>query len=198
MPIVGAGQVVPGEEVPMNAQASALRQAGYNALRAGRLDEAIRDFQQAAALEPEAYDTFAYLGAAYARQGDYEKARRAFGRAVQIRPDSPKARYNLGSAHQMAGDTEAARICYQAALDLDPNYTQAREALAKLPKKEISVSELASPGAMHLPGAQATRLEDEEAVADAPALTPEEVAKLAAPGGHLHIMGAQAMDEDQA
>lgn len=184
----------------MSAIANALRQAGINALKAGRLEEAIRSLQQAADHDPETYETFAYLGAAYARLGDYERSRRAFGRAVQIQPRSAKARYNLGSAHQMAGDTEAARVCFEATLALDPNYTAAREALDKLPPKVVNLWELASPGgAVRLPGAHRAEMQpSDEAGAEPQALTPEEIARLAAPQGHLHLMGAQASEPDHA
>lgn len=180
----------------MNAQANALLQAGFNAMRAGRVEEAIRSLQQAAGMDPGNYDTFAYLGAAYARQGNYESARRAFGKAVQIQPQSARARFNLGTAHQMAGDEDAARVCFEAALAIDPAYAQATDALAKLPPKLVNVLDLAKPsGKMHLPGAQAAEYGDEEPV-HATSMTAEEIARLSAPPGHLHMMGAQATEDD--
>jgi len=180
----------------MNTQATVFRQAGYNALKAGQLEEAIRLLQQAAGADPESYETYAYLGAAFARQGDFERARRAFGRAVQIQPESARARYNLGNAHQMAGDTEAARTCFEAALRLDPNYTTAQEALDKLPPKVVNIWELASPGgAVRLPGAHREETHEEAQEARRP-LTPQEIAQLAMPQGHLHLMGAQATESN--
>ena len=157
----------------MNAQAAALQQAGIESLKAGRLDEAIATLQQSAEVDPECYETWTYLGAAYARKGDHDASWHAFGRAVQIAPGSPKARFNLGVAHQMAGEAEEARVCYQAALKLDPNYAQARAALDKLPPES-------------------------EVLAPPHRLTPQEMARLATPGGQFHMMGAQATDVNPA
>ena len=186
----------------MNAQVAALQTAGVNALKAGRAQEAVKSLQLAAGMDPESYDTYAYLGAAYARQSNAESARRAFGRAVQLKPDSAKARFNLGSAHEMCGNHEAARTCFEMALQMDPSYAQAQQALEKLPPKtrdlsEMSISELSSPGgAIHMTGAQANyEQEEEKPEFVASSLTPEEIARLSMPGdGHLHIMGAQATD----
>ena len=103
----------------MNPQADVLRSSGFQAMQAGNLDQAAQYFQQAAGYEPENYDTYAYLGAVYAKQYNFESARRAFGRAVQIQPSSSRARFNLGVAHEKSGDIESARACYESALDLD-------------------------------------------------------------------------------
>ena len=180
----------------MNAQGNALRQAAVNAMKAGQIDQAIQSLQQAAGLDPECYDTYAYLGAAYAQQKNFDSSRRAFGRAVQIQPQSARARFNLGQAHHMAGDVEASRVCFEAALDLDPSYVAAKDALNKLPPKVINIAQLATPGgSMHLPGAHTSGY-GEDAVAPTKGLTPSEIAQLASPQGHLHMMGAQATEDD--
>src|SRR5262245_14805784 len=106
----------------MSALTAALQQAGMNAMKAGHLQEAVSVLQQAAAADPNAALTFAYLGVAYSQMSDYESARHAFGRAVQIEPQSARARFNLGVAHKMAGDIEAARTCFDCALQFDPHY----------------------------------------------------------------------------
>src|SRR5438874_7654095 len=186
----------------MSAQVAALQTAGVNSLKAGRVEEAVKSLQLAAGMEPENYDTLAFLGAAYARQNNAESARRAFGKAVQLKPDSAKARFNLGMAHEKCGNVEAARTCYEMAAQMDPNYAQAQQALEKLPPKqkdmsEMSMAELSAPGgAIHMVGAQANyEQEEEKPQFVATSLTPEEIARLSMPGdGHLHIMGAQATD----
>lgn len=179
----------------MNAQADMYRQKGFASLQAGRLDEAIQSFQQSAGADPDNYDTFAYLGAAYARQKNFESSRRAFGRAVQINPESAKARFNLGRAHEMAGDPIAARACYQAALDRDLHYAQASDALKKLPVPELNMSELAGPSAkIHLAGARASEFTDEAPDENAVGMTQAQIAALSAPGGAIHLAGAQAAE----
>jgi len=185
----------------MNAQVAALQTAGVNSLKAGRADEAVKTLQMAAGMDPDNYDTYAFLGAAYARQNSAESSRRAFGKAVQLKPESAKARFNLGMAHEKCGNVEAARACYEMAAQMDPNYVQAQQAVDRLPKakdpSEMSMSELSTPGgAIHIGGAQAEYGEEEEKSEFVPSsLTPEEIARLSTPGdGHLHIMGAQATD----
>lgn len=184
----------------VNAQAAAIRQTATQLMQAGRFQEAVVQLQQAAGLDPESVETFGYLGAAYARLKNFESARRAFGRAVQLNPGSAKARFNLGTAHQMAGDTDSARVCYESAVNLDPNYQQAQDALAKLPPKVVHMADLANPGAMHLPGAQASGFGDAETGFQVSHLTPEEIARLSMPSGKMHLPGAQAgaMGDDAA
>lgn len=179
----------------MSALAGPLRQAGLQALKDGRLQQAVELLLQAAEKDPESFETYSYLGAAYSRLGDYERARKAFGRAIQINVQSPRGWYNLGVAHQMAGDPDAARTCYERALALDPSYAAASEALAKLPPKVVSMSDLASVGGkVRLPGAHAQTLEDQSAedAAAKPSLTPQDIARLATPDGSFHMPGAQA------
>ena len=186
----------------MNAQLAALQTAGVNSLKAGRPDEAVKSLQMAAGMDPENYDTYAFLGAAYARQNNAESSRRAFGKAVQLKPESAKARFNLGMAHEKCGNIEGARACYEMAAQMDPNYVQAQQALEKLPPKqkaasEMSMAELSAPGGnIHMVGAQANYEKEEEKPEFVPSsLTPEEIARLSMPGdGHMHIMGAQATD----
>lgn len=178
----------------MSALAGPLRQAGVQALKEGRVQDAVQALLKAAEADPESFDTYSYLGAAYSRLGDYERARKAFGRAIQINVQSPRGWYNLGVAHQMAGDTDAARTCYERALALDANYEAPREALAKLPVQPVSMSELASVGGkVRLPGAHAETLADAAPQAsESPALTPQELARLATPEGEFHMPGAQS------
>lgn len=179
----------------MSALAAPLRQAGLNALKAGRMQEAIEALLKAAEADPESFETWSYMGAAYSRLADYENARKAFGRAIQINVNSPRAWYNLGVAHQMAGDEDAARTCYDRAVQLDPGYSTAREAKDKLTPKPRSMSELASVGgAVRLPGAQREALEDAEPSEPKRHLTPQELAKLATPDGSFHMPGAQATE----
>jgi Flp pilus assembly protein TadD len=154
----------------MNEHAASLKQTGLAALKAGRLEEAITALEAAVEADPESYEAWSYLGGAYTQKRDYESAWYAFERAIKIQPKSAKARYNLGLAHRLAGRIEAARACFQEALQLDPNYTAAQNELAKLPPPET----------------------EEKKPAPSGRLTPQDIARLAAPPGHIHMMGAQA------
>lgn len=186
----------------MSALAAPLRQAGVQALKEGRLQDAVEALLKAAEADPESFDTYSYLGAAYSRLGDFERARKAFGRAIQLNVQSARGWYNLGVSHQMAGDPDAARTCYERALALEPNYEAAKNALERLPVKEVSISELASAGGkVRLPGAHAETIGDTPVAEMQPgrSLTPQEIARLATPEGEFHMPGAQAThlgDED--
>lgn len=178
----------------MNPQAEALRASGYQAMQAGNLDQAAQYFQQAAGYEPDNYDTYAYLGAVYAKQNNFESARRAFGKGVQLQPSNSRARFNLGVAHERAGDIEAARTCYDSALDLDHNNQQAKQALKKLPAKEVKMHELSGFGSIHLAGAHAEAIEDnsEKEEFHASSLTPQQIAALSMGTTKIHLAGAHA------
>jgi tetratricopeptide (TPR) repeat protein len=185
----------------MSAFSASLHQAGVQALKAGRLQEALADFQNAVKSDPDCYESWTYLGMAASKMGDFDLALRAFGNSIRIHPESAKARYNMACAQQMAGDLDAARVCLEGALALDPDYAAAREALEKIPKpREMTMSELAGGGThVRLPGAHRAEVGDDASVTDhgipVSHLTPQEIARLAVPeGGHIHMMGAQATD----
>jgi tetratricopeptide (TPR) repeat protein len=179
----------------MSALAAPLRQAGLNALKAGKLQEAIANLLKAAQADTESFETYSYLGAAYSRLGDFESARKAFGRAIQLQPTSARAWYNLGVAHQMAQDLDSARTCFENAVKHDPSHEQAQEALAKLAPKPMSMSELASVGgSVRLPGAHMDSSAQEAPEHPTHVLTPQELARLATPDGSFHMPGAQATE----
>lgn len=160
----------------MSALSAPLQRAGLDAMKAGRLQEAVQYLNQARNIEPDAPETYTYLGVAYTQLGDWDGANHAFGHAVELEPNSPKARFNLGKVFQMEGQTDGARFCYRKALELDPSYAQAREALESLP------------------GAA----EAAEARTEPHSLTPAEVAALSAPSvKHMHLHGAQGGQSDR-
>jgi Flp pilus assembly protein TadD len=156
----------------MSALSAPLQRAGLDAMKAGRLQEAIQYFNQAKSIEPDVAETYTYLGVAYTQVADWDGANHAFGHAVELDPYSPKARFNLGKVFQMEGQTDGARFCYQKALELDPNYAQASDALAALPPPTVA--------------------------AEPHSLTSAEVAALSAPTvKHMHLSGAQGDSSDK-
>jgi tetratricopeptide (TPR) repeat protein len=160
----------------MSALSAPLQRAGLDAMKAGRLQEAIQYLTQAKNVEPDAPETYTYLGVAYTQLGDWDGANHAFGHVVELEPNSPKARFNLGKVFQMEGQTDGARFCFKKALELDPSYAQAREALDGLPSPTSA------------------------AAAEEPhSLTAAEVGALSAPSvKHMHLHGAQATTTDRA
>lgn len=102
------------------------------AFRNGDINRAVDLFEQVTRRNPDHYDAFVYLGAAYAQQGRYNATIGALRRAADSKPDSPRIYYNLGQAYEAAGVPREAWFSYKKALELDPSYGLARGALIAL------------------------------------------------------------------
>jgi tetratricopeptide (TPR) repeat protein len=71
-------------------------QAGIEAQKAGRLDDAIQEFQKVTELAPDLAPAFVNLGSAYMNAGKYAEAVAPLKRALELNQDLP-------GAHQMLG-----------------------------------------------------------------------------------------------
>jgi tetratricopeptide (TPR) repeat protein len=105
---------------------------GVAAMKAGDLDTAITEFEEATRASHDDYRVFNHLGAAYAAKGRYEKAIGAFKTAEQIAPGVAKTHYNIAQAYEAVGILTEAEYEYEKALTLDPTYARAKEALIAL------------------------------------------------------------------
>ena len=110
-------------------------ESGIEKFKNGEFEEAVRIWEDASRLYPDSYDTFVYLGAAYAQQARYNAAIGALKRASEIKPGSPRIHYNLGQAYEAAGVPREAWFEYKKALELDPRYGLARGALISLSQR---------------------------------------------------------------
>ena len=61
-----------------------------------KLDEAIREYQEALRLKPEDAQAHNNLGNALAEQGKVEEAIEAYREALRLNADNPEAHFNLG------------------------------------------------------------------------------------------------------
>ncbi|MHB0912241.1 MAG: tetratricopeptide repeat protein [Armatimonadota bacterium] len=102
---------------------------GMDALKAGKLDEAVAHLEAATAESPGDYRGFNFLGIAYAKKGLVNRAIGALQAALKLRPNSALVNYNLGLAYKEDGATDRAREHFAAALAHDPMYERARKAL---------------------------------------------------------------------
>jgi len=92
---------------------------------AGRIDDAVRQFQTALAIDPEHASSYSNLGVLRARQGRLDEAMRAFRAALLYDPELVDAHNNTGLVHLAQGRYEAAEQSFRAAMRLDPGYAKA-------------------------------------------------------------------------
>lgn len=132
--------VIPTAEA---ASTEALIKQGNDLFSAGKFDEAIRTYDEAAVDDPESPIIYFNKGAAFYKKEDYAAARDAFGQAAIKTKDirlEAKSRYNLGLCFFKEGERqrdsdlkktlesyESSILSFQEALDLDPEFTEAAE-----------------------------------------------------------------------
>lgn len=80
---------------------------GIRQLRENRISEAVEQFQEARAADPDRPEANFYLGIALSQMGDIVNSKRAFEAAIQQRPSSAEIHYNFGIAlwqHQQSSE----------------------------------------------------------------------------------------------
>ena len=122
---------------PLLAEMSALTrsaqiylEAGYAAARAGRDREAVAQFRQAVAFNPDDLAAQLGLGQGLVLVGDYAGAEAAFDRAVELAPEDAVARYRRGSLYAQTGRDERAVEDLERSLAADGDNVQAGFRLA--------------------------------------------------------------------
>ena len=105
----------------------------------GDWDEVIRAAQQVIELEPEAADTYYYMGEAYRFKGEYGNAFQAYGLAREKDPDFGPAYVGMARA-QLASDANADVLpLLDDAIRLDPNFGEAYLERARVKLRENDV-----------------------------------------------------------
>ena len=90
----------------------------------GRLAEAARAFEQAAALDPSNGNAFYALGNVYAEMGRWADAVNAYYRAVSLNKEDVEALNNLGVALAMRGQHVQAAGAFQRAIKVYPKWAE--------------------------------------------------------------------------
>lgn len=179
-------------------------QAGAEALRQGRIEEAIAQLTAVVRSNPDSFEGNNFLGVALAQAGQPHDAMNYLRKATSLNPQSAQAHYNLGLAHMKAEQRDAAASEFQSALQLDPNYTQARQALDSLntpattafpmPGTPSIASADSSPASPWSDGT-ATTVPPPPATGSAPTVTAGEFIKAAVFGFLAAIIGAFIWDK---
>jgi len=95
----------------------------------GRLDEAIRHYQEVIRLKPDYAEAHNNLGFALAKRGQEAEAIRQYQQALRLKPDYAQAHVNLGNVLGQKGQEEEAISQYRQALRLKPDYADAHFSL---------------------------------------------------------------------
>lgn len=110
---------------PVPADVQAQFQRALQAQRAGRHDDAERQWRALAQSHPELGGAHANLGLVHAQAGRHTEAVAALERAVQVSPTQARFFNELGIAYRANGQFEQAREAYERALTLDASYAAA-------------------------------------------------------------------------
>ncbi len=103
---------------------------GQDLFQAGRLEEAIGQYDRALAIRSDLPEAYYNRGSIFLRLGRLPEAIRDLEAALRLQPASPDALTNLGNAFARSGRFAQAIGCYERALRIEPGATDTRANLA--------------------------------------------------------------------
>jgi len=101
----------------------------------GQLDEAIKRFKEALAINPEYAEAHNNLGVTLQNLGLMDEAVQSYEKALSFKPDYTEALNNLGVIQQNLGLMDEAVKSYEKALSFKPDYTEAHNNLGNIFKE---------------------------------------------------------------
>ncbi|MEW6436640.1 MAG: tetratricopeptide repeat protein [Pseudomonadota bacterium] len=124
--IDGCGKIVGDKSVDTHDRAVASFFLGIGYYAKNDLDNAIKAWTEATALEPAYVHAYNNLGKAYLAKTDYAKAIDAYGQAIKLDPKHAVSYKGRGIAQFLSGAKEKAQADFQQAVTLDPgdSYSQ--------------------------------------------------------------------------
>jgi type IV pilus assembly protein PilF len=90
-------------------------------LNSNNLDEAVKSFNRALALDPKHYQSLNALGLTYSLKGDLREAEKYFLKCLEVSPTFSEAHNNLGMIYQEQGFLDKAEEEFKK-VAADPNY----------------------------------------------------------------------------
>ncbi len=118
-PKIEVKQAAPPQPLPQEARYHL--EQGQILYDAGKVDEAILQWQETVRTAPHAAKAYHLLGVAFRKRGQYPEAVGAFQQALRLEPDNATAQVQLARAFEATGDTPAALAAYRTALQLVPS-----------------------------------------------------------------------------
>ena len=95
----------------------------------GRLDEAIREFQEVIRLNPNFAEAYISLGRSFTDSKRVDEAIVCYQKVLEIQPDYFMAHFNLSEILSQNGRVDEAIVHYQKALQINPDYEEAHNNL---------------------------------------------------------------------
>ena len=127
-----------------SADAEAWFLLGMSNNRLELIDEAVRCFQRATAIQPEQPEIQYNLAKTYERQGDIDAALQGFREVLRLKPDFVVAYTKLGTLHESQGELEKALEYYLEATRLEPHRADAHYSLGRVLKEMRRYEEAAT------------------------------------------------------
>lgn len=114
-----------------------MKDQGNNALKEGKIEDAISLYTKAIELDPENHVLYSNRSAAYCKSSDYNKAVDDGDKVIKLKPDWPKGYSRKGAALSYQNKHEDAMMVYLEGLDKCPDNQQLKDAM-KEAKSHIS------------------------------------------------------------
>lgn len=132
-----------GTAFSQNIVANSLMTEAEALFSQGKLDEALDDYQQALALDPNLYHAALFAGDVFVQKGDFAQAEGWYKRAIAIDPNRETAYRYSATPSMKQGKTEAARDLYVEAFITEPYNQFARAGLIQW--AQVTGTRLANP-----------------------------------------------------